>query len=123
MYRLLISFLLTVSISGCNSHYYNEDAISYAPEIKKILVSNHKCKSIEKCNLMFLESGAWIIAGRPYGGVYITIYEINEPEIITSILTFITYNHAKHKEVKTTVKIYSTPHLAKSENIVAELIL
>jgi len=112
---------LAALLSGCNSHYYHEEANSYVTEIKQLLVSYSKCHEVKKCPLIFVSGGAWVIADKPYGGVKISVYEVNNPEIIAKILSFSINNHAKHQEVKTTIKIYSTPHLSENESIVAEL--
>jgi hypothetical protein len=119
--KLILMFTIAALLVGCNSHYYHEEATSYVTEIKQLLVFYSKCQDLNKCPLIFVSGGAWVIADKPYGGVKISVYEVNELEIIAKILSLSINNHAKHQEVKTTVQIYSTPHLSKDESIVAEL--
>ena len=122
MYKFLISFTLLAFLSGCSSHYYYDEARSYSDGITEVLVSNKKCESTQKCKLLFWSSGALVFNSMPfYGGVNISIYEVSEPSIVASIISFCIKNHENHQGVKTTVKIYSTPHLSDDENIIAEL--
>ncbi|MFT6915152.1 MAG: hypothetical protein ACJAWL_001455 [Motiliproteus sp.] len=115
--------MIALSIGGCGSHYYHDEAVSYVPAIQYILTSSNKCESTNKCSLVFVSGETWVVGGKRFGGVNISVYKVSEPVIISRILTSIVNNHQNHPDVKTKIKIYSSPHQADQEVLVAELIL
>ena len=123
MNKIIALIIITLFISGCGSHYYHDEAVSYVPAIKEILTSSNKCEAISKCSLVFVSGGAWVIGGMPFGGVNISVYKVHEPIVISKILSTIVNNHQNHPDVKTTIKIYSSAHQADQEVLVAELTL
>ena len=89
MNKILVLFVITLSLSGCGSHYYHDEAVSYVPAIKEVLVSSNKCKADTNCPLVFVSGAAWIIGDKPFGGVNISVYKVFEPNVVSSILTSI----------------------------------
>jgi len=113
--------LIVFFVTGCGSHYYYDEAVSYIPEIKEILVASQKCKADSDCSLAFSTGEAFVIAGKPFGGVSISIYEVSEVGIISKLLEASIRNHQNHPEIETTVKIYSSAHRSDKEVLVADL--
>lgn len=121
MNKIRALIIICLFIGGCGSHYYHDEANSYVPAIKEILASSNKCESINKCPLVFVSGGAWVIGGKPFGGVNISIYEVSETIVVSKILNSVVSNHQNHTDVKTTTKIYSSAHQTDPEVLVAEL--
>tara|TARA_R110002049_G_scaffold241602_1_gene415388 strand:- start:990 stop:1409 length:420 start_codon:yes stop_codon:yes gene_type:complete len=121
--KIIALIIITLFIGGCGSHYYHDKVVSYVPGIIEILTSSNKCESSNKCPLVFVSGEAWVIGGKPFGGVNISVYKVFEPTVISKILTSIINNHQNHPEVKTTIKIYSSAHQADQEVLVAKLTL
>ncbi|MDX5297815.1 MAG: hypothetical protein LPK85_02570, partial [Gammaproteobacteria bacterium] len=75
----------------------------------------------DRCNLAFISGGAWVIGDTPYGGVNVSIYEQQETTVVSELLAFCASNHKHHPMIKTTVRIFSSAHIAENEVLVAEL--
>lgn len=107
---LLIMFCLIAS--GCGE-VYREEAQQYHALAQEILISKGICASESDCRskeLLFWEGGEADLGLIRWGGAYVNLYGINDPEIVEGIVAKFEEAQGREPNVPVILTVYSSNH-------------
>jgi len=112
-FAIALGFLV-VALTGCNSHAYWAEAMQYHTAARDVLIKNGICASEQDCqtkSLLFAEGGEVSLGFVRGGGVYINLYETQDPALVEAVETKFIALHSRLGEPDVTLTVYSSKHL------------
>jgi hypothetical protein len=83
-HRTVLTLVALMPLAGCSSHAYYDEAKIYVSETQRALVDAQFCENIARCSIndvVKFEAGGWGLGPLTYGGVYINVYEVQDPAV------------------------------------------
>src|SRR5664279_3134511 len=113
--RVLLGSVALAFLAGCDSHAYYDEAQTCVSEARQVLIDARWCQAqIEKqipCStndLVKFEAGAWRMGHLTHDGVYIHIYQVDDPAIAQKIIDRVREKHKSIPNVAVRVFVYGS---------------
>lgn len=113
LFRCTLPLIFTSLLLGCSSHAHYNEAMAYVAVAEQTLDESGICKGEKSCsvkNLIKFEAGGWQLGPFSGGGVFINVYEINDPAVANQLVSRFNDQYKTLPNVPITLHVYSSAH-------------
>lgn len=113
MKKVITLLYSVILLSGCDSHFYYNEANLLIGDVKNVLIENGMCEKEQGClnkELVKFEAGGWSLGPWSGGGVYINVYQVKSEKIVQDLHASFINRHLDMQKVPVYLNVYSTEH-------------
>ena len=117
--------VVLIAAMGCNSHAYWAEAQQYHAAACDVLVGRGICSDEQDCQrkeVLFAEGGEISLGVIRWGGVHITLYQVQDEKVVEDISAKFKEVHARLGKPAVTLSVYKSGHL-ESKVKLAEVVI